>query len=90
MNNKPIALTRQDMKETTEIEAIREMWGAEDVADMELRLDQEAYAVKFDYHSGSPGYVGDYFILQGDALGEALELVRDKDKKLMISDRHSL
>jgi hypothetical protein len=90
MNNKPIALTRQDMKEIAEIEAIREMWGAEDVADMELRLDQEAYAVKFDYHSGSPGYVGDYFILQGDALGEALELVRDKDKKLMISDRHSL
>ena len=43
------------------------MWGAENAAEMEEMLDTKVYAVKFNYHSGSPGYVGDYFILQGDA-----------------------
>jgi hypothetical protein len=27
-----------------------------------------AYGVKFAFHSGSPGYVGDLYILQGDCL----------------------
>jgi hypothetical protein len=90
MNNKPISLTPEEMKEIAEIEDIREMWGANSIADMERILDQEAYAVKFNYHSGSPGYVGDYFILQGDALGEAIELFRGKDKKLMIIDERTV
>jgi hypothetical protein len=57
---------------------------------MEKMLDTDVYAVKFDYHSRSPGYVGDYFILQGDALGEAVELIRGKDRKLFIIDKNTL
>jgi hypothetical protein len=79
MNNKPSALTSQEIKEIGAIEDIQQMWGAENAAEMEELLNNTVYAVKFDYQSGSPGYVGDYFILQGDALGEALELIRNKD-----------
>jgi hypothetical protein len=84
MNNKPMALTSKEIKEMAAIEDIQQMWGAENAAEMEETLDTTVYAVKFDYMSGSPGYVGDYFILQGDALGEALELVRNKDGAIII------
>ena len=66
------------------------MWGAENSTEMEEILDTTVYAVKFNYHSGSPGYVGDYFILQGDAIGEALELVRDKTGQIVIVDDDTL
>jgi hypothetical protein len=58
--------------------------GADNTAEMMQRLEQDVYAVKFNYHSGSPGYVGDYYILQGDALGEAVELIRDHNHKLKL------
>jgi hypothetical protein len=35
MYNKPIALSREEMKEIAAIEDIRQMWGAEDVTEME-------------------------------------------------------
>jgi hypothetical protein len=90
MDNKPHALTKKEMKEIADMKSIREMWGAEDAAEMEEMLDKDVYAVKFDYMSGSPGYVGDYFILQGDAIGEALELVRNKDSQIVIVDDSTL
>jgi hypothetical protein len=86
MDNKPVALTRKEIKEIAAIDDIRQMWGAESAAEMEEMLDTQVYAVKFNYHSGSPGYVGDYFILQGNSLGEALELIRDKAGQIVIID----
>jgi hypothetical protein len=76
MTNKPIALSRQEIKEIAAVEDIRQMWGAQDATEMETMLDTTVYAVKFEFHSGSPGYVGDYFILAGDALGEPIQLIR--------------
>lgn len=91
MDNKPKALTRDEIKEIAAIEDIQQMWGAQDAAEMEEMLDTTVYAVKFDYQSGiGPGYVGDYFILQGDALGEAIELIRNKDRKIIIIDADTL
>jgi hypothetical protein len=90
MDNKPHALTSKEIKEIAALDEIRQMWGAESAADMEEMLDTTVYAVKFNYHSGSPGYVGDYFILQGDALGEAVELIRNKDGKIEFIDEHTL
>jgi hypothetical protein len=52
MNNKPMALTSIEIKEIAAIEAIREMWGAENAAEMEELLDTNIYAVKFHYMSG--------------------------------------
>lgn len=85
MDNKPKALTKDEIKEIAAIKDIQQMWGATDAADMEDLLDTMVYAAKFDFHSGSPGYVGDYFILQGDALGEAaLQLIRNKHGAIVI------
>jgi hypothetical protein len=77
MNTKPIALSRDEIKEIAAIKVIREMWGARDASEMEALLDDSVYAVKFEFVSGAPGYVGDYFILQGDMLGEPpVQLIR--------------
>jgi hypothetical protein len=84
MDNKPKALTKKEIEEIAAIEDIQQMWGAANAAEMEEMLDTTVYAVKFDYHSGSPGYVGDYFILQGDAIGEPLELIRNKDGAIVL------
>ena len=48
-------------------------------------LEHTAYAVKFHYVSGSPGYVGDYYVIQGDALGEnPVQMVRQEGSLLRI------
>lgn len=39
------------------------------------------YGAKFNYVSGGPGYVGDLFILQGDALTEQSPMVLRRDKE---------
>jgi hypothetical protein len=91
MDNKPKALTKNEIEEIAAIEDIQQMWGAETAAEMEEILDTTVYAVKFDYQSGSPGYVGDYFILQGDAIGEPIELIRNsKERALAIVDASTL
>jgi hypothetical protein len=85
MNNKPIALTSAEIKEIAEFKAIQEMWGAENAAEMAGILEHSAYAWKFHYVSGSPGYVGDYYIIQGDALGEnPVQMIRQDGKLLRI------
>jgi hypothetical protein len=84
MDTKPHSLTKNEIKELSEMADIREMWGAADEAEMKEMLESSVYAVRFDYVSGGPGYCGDYFILQGDALGEALQLIRGGDRKLEI------
>jgi hypothetical protein len=68
MDNKPKALSNDEIKEIAAIEDIQQMWGARNAGEMEETLDAMVYAVKFDFHSGSPGYVGDLYILQGDVL----------------------
>ena len=90
MDNKPNALRLDEIKEIAAMEDIQQMWGADNAAEMQEMLETTVYAVKFNYHSGSPGYVGDYFILQGDALGEALELIRNKDGQIVIIDDRTL
>jgi hypothetical protein len=82
MNNKPMALTSKEIKEIAAIEVIQQSWGAENAVEMEELLDHTVYAVKFNFSPSSPGYVGDYFILAGDALGEPYQLIR-KDGKLV-------
>ena len=85
MNNKPIALTSAEIKEIAEFKAIQDLWGAETAAEMANIIEHDAYAVKFHYVSGSPGYVGDYYIIQGDALGEnPVQMIRQEGKLLRI------
>jgi hypothetical protein len=86
MTNEPSALSNSEIEEIASNEQIQEMWGAHDSEEMELFLKQ-SYAVKFDFVSGCPGYVGELFLIQGDALdGEVppVRLIRSEEEKLEI------
>jgi hypothetical protein len=80
MDNKPIALTNDEIKEIAAIEDIQQMWGAQSAEEMESVLQDSAYAVKFYFISGGPGYVGDLYVLFGDSPGEPVRLIRVKGK----------
>ena len=48
-------------------------------------LAKTVYGARFDFESGMrPGYVGDLFVLNGDALGEPLVLTRDDTGHLQV------
>ena len=79
-----MVLTREEIKEIASIEAIQQSWGAEDATEMEEILVGTVYAVKFKFQAGGPGYVGDYFILAGDALGEPIQMIRENGNGKLI------
>ena len=65
---------------------IQDAWGAEDSTEMEETL-KYIYTVKFQYVNGSPGYVGDLFIIQPDVLGNEYpltRLIRNREKRLKL------
>lgn len=82
--NKPQELSMQEWKAIMQIPAIRESWGLEDNETPEQFADM-VYGVKFHFSSGGPGYVGDLYILQGDALGEPMTVIR-KNGELALLD----
>ena len=63
----PTPLTPAEWTEIGEVALIRDFCGA---PDSRAFAEQAAhiYGARFDFHSGSPRYVGDLYILQGDAL----------------------
>jgi hypothetical protein len=84
-DTKPYPLTPVEWQEIMAIPAIRESWGLEGGA-TPTDFAAEVYAAKFNFVSGSPGYVGDLFILQGSYLtGDApFVLQRGEGGKLII------
>jgi hypothetical protein len=64
---------------------VREAWGI-DVHEDVTEFSAKVYAAKFNFHSGGPGYVGDLFVLQGDALTEEgpMLLRRDSHGSLVV------
>jgi hypothetical protein len=90
MDNKPKELTAKEIMEIAAVPDVQQMWGARNAEEMASILRDDVFAVKFDFHSGAPGYVGDYFIIQGDQLGvQALELIRNEAGKIeIINNRH--
>ena len=79
----PHTLTEAEWRELGSLPVIRESWGLEDDHDA-LEIASYAYGAKFNFISGSPGYVGDLYILAGDSLGEPMVLRRDKDGHLIV------
>jgi hypothetical protein len=68
-----------EWKEIMAVPAIREAWGVESDRTPD-EFSSQVYAAKFKFVSGSPGYVGDLFILQGDVLtGDAPRVLRRGD-----------
>jgi len=83
---KPYPLSPEDWKQIITIPAVREAWGLEDnVSPSDFA--ESVYGVKFKFVSGSPGYFGDLYILQGDALtgDPPMVLRRDADGTLIVS-----
>lgn len=85
MDRDPRKITTAEWKEITAVPAVRDAWGLEDDHNP-VEFASLVYGVKFNFVSGSPGYVGDLYILQGDALTEIAPMVlrRDKDGHLIV------
>jgi len=81
--NKPLEISMAEWEEILEVPTVRESWGLEDDETPEQFADM-VYGVKFDFSSGGPGYVGDLYVLHGDAIGEPLTLIR-KDGHLVVA-----
>lgn len=79
----PYKLTDAEWKELSSVPVIRESWDLEDDQDP-LDLSSLAYCAKFNFVSGSPGFVGDLYILGGDSIGEPMVLRRDKNGHLIV------
>lgn len=85
--NKPKELTAEEFREVANVPGVAEMWGLDlkDPEDLEAWIGS-LYAVKFDFTSGSPGYCGDVYLVQGDMLmgdapgGGVLTLIRNDGK----------
>ena len=64
--NKPIDISLSEWQEIINVPEVRESWGLTNETPEDFA--SQVYAVKFNFISGSPGYVGDLYIIQGDAL----------------------
>jgi hypothetical protein len=82
----PHPLSPEDWKQIIAVPAVREAWRLEDDATPN-DFAGTVYAAKFSFFSGSPGYVGDVYILQGDTLSgdPPMVLHRAKDGSLLVS-----
>jgi hypothetical protein len=79
----PHSLSPKEWEEIVQVPRVREAWGLTDEDAKEFPA--HVYAAKFNFSSGSPGYVGDLYILQGDALTDFPPIVlrRDTDNKFV-------
>ena len=81
--NTPHELSSAEWKELMQVPVIRESWGIEE-GETPDDFGAIVYSVKLNFASGmAPGYVGDLYILHGDALGEPVVLIR-KDGRLVV------
>lgn len=87
MKNQPIALSESERREIAALEDVQDMFGSETTDEM-AELLRDIYMVKFNFVSGSPGYVGELFLVQTDHLtGDApLQIIRDKDRKVVLAN----
>jgi hypothetical protein len=74
--NKPQEMSMAEWKEVMQLSEVREAWGLQD--ETPEQFADMAYGVKFNFSPGiAPGYIGDLYILHGDALGEPMTFIRE-------------
>ncbi len=81
MKTEPITISDKEWEEITNLPEVLEAWGWTKAEMTVQNFKSVVYGVKFDFVSGSPGYVGDLFILLGDALSDPMTLIRDDNTK---------
>lgn len=80
MDTNPHPIESTEWKELMEVPAVRDAWGiGDDMTSDEFK--SLVYGAKFNYVSGGPGYIGDLFILQGDALTDRPPVVLKRDRQ---------
>lgn len=81
----PRALTQSEWVEVHQQPEVRSLWGIEKSETVDS-FRESVFAVHFDFVSGSPGYVGDLYLIQGDYLGDVppVALVRDDHGSLRV------
>jgi hypothetical protein len=78
LNTQPSPLSSAEWDEVAGVREVREDWGLQS-ADHGAALASVAYGARFDFVSGSPGYVGDMFVIVGDGLSAPpMVLIRDR------------
>jgi hypothetical protein len=80
---KPLEISLPEWQEIMEVPEVRDSWGIENETPEEFA--SMVYGVKFNFISGSPGYIGDLYILQGDVLtGDSPFVLGRYDGKLQL------
>ena len=79
--NVPHRILIPEWQEIMHVPEIRESWDLTD--ETPEQFADLAYGAHFNFTRGGPGYVGDLFVLHGDAMGEPMTLIR-KDGKLIV------
>jgi hypothetical protein len=81
MSNEPKSITQEEWHEIVSLPQVRGACGLSDDETAE-HFASRTYSAKFKFQSGGPGYSGDLYILQGDALSEdpPMVLIRREGK----------
>jgi hypothetical protein len=83
---KPREISMAEWQEIMRLPEIRDAWGIEDDETAE-QFASVVYGAKFDFVSGGPGYFGDLYVLQGDALtGDAPMVLIRKNGVLEVAN----
>ena len=86
-HNNPRSLTEQEWDEVYQQPYVRTLWDLRNENGFTVDdWKDSVYAVHFDFVSGSPGYAGDLYLIQGDYLADVppVALVRDDNGSLRI------
>ena len=83
ITNQPFPISHDEWQEMMQLLEVREAWGLEDGTTVE-EFTQNVYGVKFKFVSGSPGYIGDLYLLLGDVLTGDPPLILGREKGKVI------
>ena len=84
MNTTPHPVRPEEWDELAAVAAIREAWGLRP-DDGGPDLQTVAYAARFDFATGGPGYIGDLFLVHDDAFGgPPVAVARNRDGELYV------
>jgi hypothetical protein len=86
--NKPIEIALPEWEEIMQVVEVKEGWGLEHETAKEFA--SMAYGVKFHFQSGSPGYVSDVYIIQGELGVAPIVLIREGGELREVSDIRSI
>lgn len=88
MKNEPKTISIEEWREIMRVADVKEGWGLEDDTTAE-EFSLQVYGAKFRFVSGSPGYQGDLFIIQGDSLEAPMLLIRNEGALQALTDWRS-